>query len=191
MQLSPPRGSRIAVLQDGSDDVIIIPQPDVSVARYFIGLLMLFWLGGWSFGFVSAYSKVRSGQGDSFLLLWLCGWTVGGAFAAYYLYRILRPSVPESFRLRGRDLVYDSGIPPFQLQAHHARQADAWRALFPKRLVVELDRERMQSLRLRETDAGNRLTVYVGSTRLDLGRAASEVEREWLSQVLKERYRRL
>jgi hypothetical protein len=41
---------------------------------------------------------------------------------------------------------------------------------------------------LRETDADNRLTVDVDSSRLDIGRAASEVEREWLYQMLADRY---
>jgi hypothetical protein len=53
---------------------------------------------------------------------------------------------------------------------------------------VTIGRRDLRSLRLRETDVENRLTVDVASTRVDLGRAASEVEREWLYRVLKERY---
>lgn len=47
---------------------------------------------------------------------------------------------------------------------------------------------RRRGARLRETDADNRLTVDVDSSRLDIGRAASEVEREWLYQMLADRY---
>ena len=33
-----------------------------------------------------------------FLVFWLVGWTVGGCFAAYFAYRLLRPSVPETLK---------------------------------------------------------------------------------------------
>jgi hypothetical protein len=46
----------------------------------------------------------------------------------------------------------------------------------------------LQSLRLRETDTGNRLTIDVDAARLDLASAASEVDREWLAGVLTRRY---
>jgi hypothetical protein len=40
-----------------------------------------------------------------------------------------------------------------------------------------------------ETDSGNRLTLDVGARRIELGQAASEIEREWLFQTLTARYR--
>jgi hypothetical protein len=67
-------------------------------------------------------------------------------------------------------------------------QKQAWQSYFPKRTTVEIDRQQLRSLRLRETDSENRLTVDVDSARVDIGRAASEVEREWLYQVLADRY---
>ena len=60
--------------------------------------------------------------------------------------------------------------------------------MFPKRTRLELDRHTLQSLRLRETDGGNRLTVDAGAQRLDLAGAATEVEREWLYRLLAKRY---
>jgi hypothetical protein len=53
---------------------------------------------------------------------------------------------------------------------------------------VELDRRNLQSLRLRETNDGNRLTVDVDALRLDIAHSASEIEREWLYQLLMKRY---
>jgi hypothetical protein len=53
---------------------------------------------------------------------------------------------------------------------------------------VTITRRDLRSLRLRETESDNRLTVDVASARVDLGRAASEVEREWLHRLLTERY---
>jgi hypothetical protein len=52
--------------------------------------------------------------------------------------------------------------------------------MFPKRTRVELDRRKLQSLRLRETNEGNRLTVDADALRLDIAPSASEIEREWL-----------
>ena len=60
--------------------------------------------------------------------------------------------------------------------------------MYPKRTRVELDRRKLQLRQLRETDAGNRLTVDIGALRLEIGRAASEIEREWLYQALAKRY---
>jgi hypothetical protein len=46
----------------------------------------------------------------------------------------------------------------------------------------------LQSLRLRETDTGNRLTFDIGSERIEIAPMASEVEREWLARFLARRY---
>jgi hypothetical protein len=60
--------------------------------------------------------------------------------------------------------------------------------VFPTRTRVELDRQKLQSLRLRETKDGNRLTVDADALRLDIAQSASELEREWLYQLLTKRY---
>jgi hypothetical protein len=147
---------------------------------------MLVWLGGWFFGFTSASSQILSGTGGFFLIFWLAGWTVGGAFAVSMLYRMFRPTVPETLKLRADGVTYDSGIPPLDVSTMNRK--DAWRSYWPKRTVVTISRQELRSLRLRETESENRLTVDVASARVDLARAASEVEREWLYRVLAERY---
>lgn len=53
---------------------------------------------------------------------------------------------------------------------------------------MELDRQKLQSLLLRETDGGNRLTVDADALRLDIAQSAGEIEREWLFQLLVNRY---
>jgi hypothetical protein len=131
-------------------------------------------------------SKLWSDQADATLVFGLVGWTLGGAFAVYGAYRALRPSVPESLRLMPSSVTYDSGIPP--LQVYGASQKDYWKSMFPKRTRLELDWRKLQSLRLRETNDGNRLTVDIVGTRLDIAQSASEIEREWLYQLLATRY---
>jgi hypothetical protein len=183
MQLLPPQGSKISVTTNGAEDAIFIPHASGTIMRYFVGAFLLFWLGAWFFGVSRAVSEVSSGETSGFQLLWLGGWTLGGIYAAYMLYRIFRPGVPESLKLRADSIVYDSGVPAFQIQP--ANQIE----LFPKRTVVEVDRQQLKSLLLRQTESGNRLTVDVGARRIDLGQAASEIEREWLFRTLTGRYR--
>jgi hypothetical protein len=134
-----------------------------------------------------------AGKGGLFVVFWLGAWTVGGAMAALSLYRMLRPSVPESLRLGLSGVTYDSGIPPFRYDYYRYGRSSAarknfWASLFPKRTVLTLDRRQLQTLRLRDTDDSNRLTVDAGSARLDLAKEASEIEREWLYRVLTEKY---
>jgi len=188
VNLEPPSGSRISVTTDGANPLIVIPHGNGGLMRYFVGLFLLAWLGGWFAGFSSAFSKLSSGQASAMLVFWLVGWTLGGAFAVYWAYRALRPSVPESLTLMPNGLTYDSGIPPLQTYFGYTSQRDAWKFMFPKRTRAQLDWPKLQSLRLRETDDGNRLTIDADTLRLEIARSASEIEREWLYRFLANRY---
>jgi hypothetical protein len=188
MDWNPPPGSNIVVATDSGDPTVIIPNSG-STMRYFHGLFLLFWLGMWTMGFRDAGSQVMSGKANGFIVLWLGAWTIGGVFAALTIYRVFRPAVPESLELRRSSLAYDSGIAPLQFDSWRTKKMkESWASLFPKRLRVELDRRQLQSLRLRETETGNRLTVDVDAARIDIAPTASEVEREWLARLLAQRY---
>jgi hypothetical protein len=192
MNLEPPSGSRISVTTNDTYPLIVVPHKGGGVMRYFMGLFLLAWLGGWLAGFSSAVSRLSSGgtfdRAHAFLAFWLVAWTLGGALAAYSAYRAFRPSVPESLSLMPNAVRYDSGIPPLQTFSGYTWHKDAWKSMFPKRTRVELDRRKLQSLRLRETNDGNRLTVDADAMRLDIAQAATEIEREWLYQLLTKRY---
>jgi hypothetical protein len=186
--ITPPPGSSISVASDGAAPVITIPQPSGGAARFLVAAFILFWLGGWFFGFKSASSEILSGKGGGFLIVWLGAWIIGGVFAASMVYRIFRPAVAETLTLAADGVTYDSGIPPFRQEFSTTNRRETWRSYWPKRIVLAISRQDLRSLRLREGDAANRLTVDVASERVDLARAASEVEREWLYRVLTERY---
>jgi hypothetical protein len=188
MILKPPDGSKISVTTEGTDPMIVVPSGSAGAMRYFVGLFLLFWLGGWFVGFSDVLTRVLTGKANTFLFFWLGGWTLAGIAVVLCLYRIFRPSVPESLRLTINGVRYDSGIPPFQMSSGFMNQRESWRALFPKQTRVDIDRRQLKSLRLRETNSGNRLTVDAGAQRIDIGKSASEVEREWLYQVLAKRY---
>jgi hypothetical protein len=190
MDFNLPAGSTISVSHDSGEPIVVIPPPRNS-SRYFTGLFLLFWLGLWAMGFKAAASDLWSGKGNAFLVFWLGAWSLGGVFAVSVLYRVFRPSVPETLVLRRSDVAYDAGIPPLQWDqwsGNRKNPVQAWRSAFPKRVRVELDRRRLQSLRLRETESGNRLTVDVDSDRVEIAANASEVEREWLARLLAARY---
>jgi len=182
VNLEPPSSSGISVTTDGADPVIVVPHRSSGPMRFFVGLFLLAWLGGWLAGFRDAVSKLLSGQAPAAIV----AWTLGGAFAVYWAYRALRSSVPESLRLMPNSVIYDSGVPPFQALA--ISRADFWKSMFPKRTRIELDWQKLQSLRLGETNDGNPLTVDVDALRLDIAQSASEIEREWLYQLLAKRY---
>jgi hypothetical protein len=193
MNLMPPSGSKILVTTSGADSVITIPQASGGPMRFFAGLFVLFWLGGWFAGFSSAASKLWSGgleslAANSFLVFWIGAWTLAGASAIFVLYKMFRPSVPESLRLMPDGVAYDSGVPPFQLSFGQANQKETWKSLLSRRLCLDLDQRQLQSLRLRETESGNRLTIDANTVRLDVARSVGDVEREWLCQLLAGRY---
>ncbi len=163
--------------------------------RRVVRLFLLAWLGGWAVGFIDTVWKLSSGgaprEARAFLAFWLVGWTLGGAMVMYLAYRLFRPSVPKSLRLMPNGVTYDSGIPPLpplQIYWRFTSPKDAWKSMFPKRTRVELDRRKLQSLRLRETNDGNRLTVDADALRLDIAQSTSEIEREWLYQLLANLY---
>jgi hypothetical protein len=187
MTIQPPSGSNISVEMEGTVDVIVVPY-ESSPMRYGVAAFMVFWLGGWAFGWHSAASQVFSGNGNLFVLFWLGAWTVGGAAVIYTLYRMLRPIVSESFRLMPEGVRYDSGNPAVQRNFGNTNHRPDWKSYFPKRVRIDIDRQQLQSLRLRQTVLGNRLTVDANISRLDLARDASEIEREWLYKIIAERY---
>jgi len=190
MDLMPPDGSRISIDYTSGDPTIIIPAKQ-NASRYFGGVFLLFWLGAWAFGFKSVASQLMSGNGNLFMVFWLGGWTVGGIFAALAAFRTFRPSVPEKLQLKSGSVAYDAGIMPLEFNTYGRTKntREFWSSLISRRTRAELNRPELQTLRLRETEAGNRLTIDLGARRLDLGSQASEVEREWLARLLAKSYR--
>lgn len=187
MDLSPPDGSKISIAQIDGDPTIVIPVVG-NPSRYFVGLFILFWLGMWQMGFRAVGSQVLTGKAPPFLIFWLCAWTLAGIAAAFTLYRIFRPTVPETLQLKRNSVGYDSGVAPPQFNRRFQNPLTSWRSTFPKRRQADFDRSELQTLRLRETESGNRLTVDVEGQRIDVASGANEVEREWLAKVLARRY---
>ena len=188
MTVKPPDNSTILVATNGRDQIISIPYPKRPFANYLLGIFVLCWLGGWAFGEITAaYQLVTRpfGGPTAFVAFWLCAWTVGGIFAMLMVRRIFRRSVPEVIRLDAAGVSHDPGLPPFKMPSYGA---SAWTQLFSKRTERRFDRMQLKSLRLRDGDTHNRLTVDAGAQRVEIGSAATDVEREWLFKLLSDRY---
>ena len=190
MSPTPPEGSNIIIDFDSGFQKLIIPQPAGGVMRVFICAFLIFWLGGWALGWISTASELakRDNPAELFLIFWLGGWTVGGIFVFWFLYKLLRPSIPEMLILSRPHLVYDSGVAPFQFSFGFRSQMDMWKKLFQKRIRAEFGPNHLKTMRLREFDSGNRLTIDHGNKRIEMGAGASEPEREWLFNIIKYKY---
>jgi hypothetical protein len=181
MDVKPPAGSRISIVTEGPDPIIVIPKPN-SPMVHIAGLFMVIWLffAGGPVA-LSAASKVLSGNGNMFLVFWMGLWTLGDVLAVYTIYRVLRRPVPETLVLKREGVRYDSGVVPALLKGREIS--------FPKRIYIDLDRHQLQSLRLRGNVVGQwRLTVDVDANRMDIAPNASGAEREWLAHLLARHY---
>jgi len=186
-----PEGSQISVeIEDGLHK-LIIPQPSGGVARFFAAAFLTVWLVGWAFGWVSAYRGLTASgdQSGGFMLFWLVGWSIGGIFALAFLFRLARPSQPETLILSRPNLIYDTGLAPLKLSGYGNAQIKTLKMLFDKRQRLEFDATQLRTLALREHEAGSRLTIDVGHKRLELGAGATDPEREWLHATLTDKYR--
>jgi hypothetical protein len=54
---------------------------------------------------------------------------------------------------------------------------------------TEFTHEDLRTLRLREVDSGNRLTIDKGGEKIEFGASLTEVEREWLFSLLVGEYK--
>ena len=182
-----PQNSNINIVMLKGIEQIIIPHAKSGIFKYFIGAFLLFWMFGWATGFVTVGSQILAGEGNAFLFFWFAGWSVGGLFAGTILFKIFRTSKPESLLLNRPNLVLDTGVPAFN--PNMGNQKELWKNLFLKRQHIEFTHRELESLTLRETDLGNRLTIDNGSERIELATSATEIEREWLFEYLKSNYR--
>jgi len=71
----------------------------------------------------------------------------------------------------------------------YRRRTDFWKTVFERRKEIQFTPEEIATLRLRDTESDNRLTIDRGSDRIDIGKALTEVERESLFKLIREEYR--
>ena len=188
MGSTPPQGSKITIDTVNGHQQILVPHGSGGIMRYFIGIFLLFWLSGWFMGFTNAFSTIISGEGGTSLIIWLGGWSLGGLFAGYMIYRVFQKSIPEQLLLNCPSLSLDTGVPPMKLELSVRSQKEYWKSIFPKRKRIEFTPSDLKTMKLRETDSGNRLTIDKGAERIEIAIAATEIEKEWLFRHLQKIY---
>ena len=183
-----PHGSKIDIRMCDGDEQIVVPHLKGSVTRYFMGAFMLVWLCGWSMGWRIPAGAFQGGNVDTFLFVWSILWVLGWVYAAFCIYRAFRIPVPEQLLLNKPKSSFDSGIPPLVIHFGFGYQKEYWKSMFYKRKRYEFTREEFGTLKLRETDSQNRLTIDSGKDRIELAASATEIEREWLFHYLQAFY---
>ena len=178
-------GSKIQIDTHGGFDQIILPYRKKNIFAYLIGLFLLFWLGGWFLGFMTVMTSILNGSVSLFLIFWLGGWSLGGIFVSFMIYKIFRPSLPEKLLLNKPHLAYDTGKPSLKMAISPSEQIEFFKSLFRRRKFFDLEPDAIRTLQLR---GGNRLTLDVGIERLEIGKELTEIEREWLYEVLAKEY---
>lgn len=184
----PPEGSRLLVQWIDGKQTIVAPPRSRGALLIILAVFLSFWLCVWTLGAVAIGARLALGDGSAFEGFWLGGWALGEAFALFILYRILRPPIPERFILQVDGLAYNSGVAPPRMRVRYNRIL-SWRDVWPKRMRRVFPCSDLNTLRLRESADGNRLTVDAGADRFDLAKDCTEVEREWLFQTLTDYYR--
>ncbi len=157
--------------------------------RFPIGAFLIFWLCGWAGGLIATLHQVfvhPKGGPELFLIFWIGGWTIGGCFAMAMLYRLLRPPIPEKLTIASDQILYDSGLPPLDFMVFNYRyqRTNPWKRVFQKRRIIPFSAAEGATLKLRDIEGGNRLTIDKDNERFELGTNLTEIEREWLYSIL-------
>ncbi len=191
----PPEGSSIHVADETSAlSLSWIPPRSSGVARGFVAAFMAFWLCGWAFGEVTVVRTLWRDSASTpslFLLAWLGAWTLVGVFAVATIWRLLRPSSESTLRLSADALAYHEGHSPPALYGRGGLfgNRDQWevpRALWRRRVKVEIPRAGVRNPKLERVGGELRLTIDHGADRVAIGRRLREPDLEWLHGVLRE-----
>jgi hypothetical protein len=186
-----PDGSNIEVI-DGFDGCTYRwKPPSRGVIRFCIAAFLAFWLCGWAFFFVSAVVGLvnNANAPKGFLAFWLVAWTLGGTFAIFLLYLLLRPRRPESITLNRDSFRYDSGTPPMtRFIPWYAMQSSNsigdWLTLFKRRNLIEIAKKELGEVVLERIGGRQQLYFDHGADRVEIGEQLRELEREWLADVI-------
>ena len=117
------------------------------------------------------------------------GWAAAGILVVWFLVKTPRPPVPESLRLAREGIDFDSGRQPHRFFSAEWRRGRNLSDCFSRRIRRRIERRQIKRLRLREEKTGNRLIVDVGKKSIEIARAATDADREWLFGLLADRYR--
>ena len=183
----PLAGSRIEVA-DGHEgpELRWMNRSGSLVGRIGSSLFLMAWLGGWTVGGLVCFCILLTGKagpfGTVFLSCWLVAWFVGETHAIRSLVALLSRPKPERLRLDSMTFMHDPGTPgslnPFSNRSSKQEQSTA------EPRLRHTDRSNVGKVCLDRVGERQRLTVDLGTERVEVGHDLDEPEREWLHEVL-------
>ena len=187
-----PSGSVIESRDDWDGLTLFWPLPIGGPQRHFAAAFLAFWLCGWAFGLAAMTRSLLTGGFQPFVIVWLGGWTVGGGFAIWTLWNMLRPSRPESVTMGVAELRYDPGaapgFDPYRQAGWWDRSANqhGWHGQATRRRPMTVPKDEIGKFVLDRAGERQRLSFDRGADRVEIGACLREPEREWLHAVLED-----
>ena len=185
--MNKPEGSKFNIENTGSGQHITWYDYSGGSRDIGGGLFLLFWLGGWIIGEVSAINQLVNGKdvgGILFLLFWLGGWTIGGFFAAKALVDSFRPSKPTKLELlKNRSIDFSQGSYEKDYIDSNGDQSTTVVKKGKKHGFFEFNG--INNVLLERIGEKQRLSFDYQSQRIEIGKGLTEPEREWLYETLK------
>ncbi|WP_020559718.1 hypothetical protein [Thiofilum flexile] len=159
---------------------VIIP----SKKRYFMIVFLSFWLFGWFFGELGAIKNLLDWEDklpNLFMIVWLCGWTVGGAFAIVTWFYNVKGK--EVVRIDGQELKYVRDFFLF-------KRSKEYDVINIKDLRVNLNSSNNNGIEYLGISGGTIAFDYGRSTHV-FGTGLDEAEAKHIIQTIKNRYKNL
>ncbi len=189
--MEKPEGSKFNIKNTHSGQRITWYDYSGGISDIGAGLFLLFWLGGWLVGEISAINQLVNGNNEKnslFILFWLGGWTIGGIFAAKALIDIFRPSKSTRLELlTNRSFNFSQGS-----YEKEYIDSDGDRSISVVKKGKKhgfFERSKVNNLLLERIGEKQRLSFDYKSQRVEVGKGLTEPEREWLYEVLKKHLR--
>ncbi len=192
----PPEGSQIRIEPGIDSDSYSWSNGQPGFLQYGMGAFLLVWLAGWSASGIIAIGVLFFGQEVSvvtklLLVFWLLLWVVGEVFVIWILYWVLKPVRRARLTLAQNWLTYETGTICLDATYHYRQNYASYPVGTKPRFldllrnkVYRVEREKISNLRLGRVGERLRLTLDTGPDRIEIARALSEVEREWLFSIL-------
>jgi hypothetical protein len=185
-----PKGSQIKTDVSPDGTMIQWKNRDDALNRVAVAAFLLVWLGLWVTGEMTTAQKLWSDfqQGnplETFLLLWLCGWTLGGLFAVTFLFALLRGVGRSRLLLCNYELTYNPGRMPVSaiFQRNRKQMINPYRILAGRKPVTARKQD-ITKLQIGYAGDQLRLTFDMGAQRIEVGEYLTEPEKEWLHKTI-------
>ncbi|MBA7630142.1 hypothetical protein ES703_37652 [subsurface metagenome] len=196
MKKEPPEGSKIKVEQDvhsttymwKDDDKMFTKLGHLAFSVFLIGFAVAFWISAirhlvsesnkWNFGLPLLLA---------FVFTALCA--TGGFF---FFFITLKSKKPFKLILSPRHIQYKIGDINFRaMDTAKFRDLNDLTATIKKyrKRIYEAETSKITNLRLERVGDRQRLSFDWGADRVEIGETLSDIEREWLYEILKEHKR--